>query len=236
MAFNLNTSRKPEVQLNKHLINEMITMYGIPCLYLYSEKINQDKVFKDFTHNKIPKDKSVQIYLLPENSEDWEGDTIYNQFGFYNQWTQNLFISRDTVLELYPDFDQQGRHLLVNSLIVLPSNTVLEVTHVETYDPGVNNLWAYGDENSVYKLVVKTYDHNIGDQGVSEIKDQIELEEGPNPGSDQDNIFEYDEDIDVSSIDDFFKELENNTKDLEEISETEPELINNTDSPFGDLS
>lgn len=235
MAFNLNTSRKPEVDLNRKLINEVIEMYGIPCKYLYSEKMNKDKVFQDFSHNKIPETGYKDIYLLPENSEDWEGDTVYNQFGFYNQWTQNLFISRETVLELYPDFDQEGRHVLMNSLVVLPSSTVVEVTHVETYEPGINNLWAFGDQNSVYKLTVKTYDHNIADEGVTEIKTEIELEEGPDG-----EIFSHTEEVDTSGIDDFFQALEDGEEELEKISESglEEEGLgaNNTDSPFGNLS
>jgi hypothetical protein len=232
MAFNLNTSRKPEVELNRKLINETISMYGIPVKYLYSEKINKDQVFKDFSHNKIPEDGYKEVYIMPENPEDWEGDTVYNNFGFYNQWTQNLFISRETVLELYPNFDELGRSTLVNSLIIMPSSTVLEITHVETYNVGINNLWGFADETSVYKLVVKTYDYNIADEGMADVKDSIKL--------DEDEIFEHNEEIDTALIDDFFKDLSRQADNIDDISDGSTEVPglnpNNTDSVFGDLS
>jgi hypothetical protein len=169
---------------------------------------------------------------MPENPEDWEGDTVYNNFGFYNQWTQNLFISRETVLELYPNFDEIGISALVNSLLVMPSSTVLEITHVETYNVGINNLWGFADETSVYKLVVKTYDYNIADEGIEEVKETIKLQE--------DEIFEYDEEIDTSKIDDFFNELSQQAEEIDDISDGTTDVPglnpNNTDSVFGDLS
>ena len=175
MAFNLNTSRKPEVSLYKNIIDELIEMYGITVKFLYAEKMNKDQIFQDFSHFKLNPDIiSKEIYLLPEDSSDWEGDVVYNQFGFYNQWTQQLYISRQTVLELFPDFDiEQGRSKLVNNLIVTPSSTVLEITHAETYNPGINNLWGFADRTSVYKLSVKIYDFNIADEGVMDIKNTI---------------------------------------------------------------
>jgi hypothetical protein len=235
MAFNLNTSRKPERDLYKHLIDESIEMYGIPCKYIYSEKMNKNEVFKDFSHMKVGEDFR-DIYLLPEDASDWEGDVVYNNFGFYNQWTQHLFISRDTVLELYPDFDEpgRGRQLLVNSLLILPSNAVLEITHVETYDPGVNNLWAFGDKTSAYKLAVKIYDHNIADEGIDGMKTEIPLEEGPDG-----EIFDYTEEVDTESIDRFFQDLMDTNEELEKLADEgddKGKKPSNTNSPFGNLS
>jgi len=242
MAFNLNTSRKPERDLYKSLINEAIEMYGMPAKYVYSEKMNINEIFNDFSHMKIDEEEYPyrDIYLLPEDSSDWEGDVVYNNFGFYNQWTQHLYISRDTVLELYPDFDEMGRSVLVNSLLVLPSSTVLEITHVETYDPGINNLWGFADITSSYKLSVKIYDHNIADEGINNLKSNIELtEDGGEDGTEDDVIFSHDEEIDTSSIDEFFKELSENVEIIEELADKGDDRgkkPSNTNSPFGNLS
>ena len=242
MAFNLNNSRKPEVDLYKSLIDESIEIYGIPCKYLYSEKMNKNIVFKDFSHMKVEElnpDSYKDIFLLPENAEDWEGDVVYNNFGFYNQWTQHLYISRQTVLDLYPDFDEIGRSVLVNSLIVTPAGTVLEITNVETYDPNINNLWAFADRTSMYKLAVKIYDHNIADEGISGnekggIQTEIELSEGPDG-----EIFDYEEEVDTSGIDEFFQELMDTNTKVEETADKGDDKGNkpsNTNSPFGNLS
>jgi hypothetical protein len=247
MAFNLNTSRKPENLLYKKVIDEVIEMYGITVKYLYVEKMNKNEVFRDFSHLSIHPDViSKEIYLLPENSEDWEGDVVYNNFGFYNQWTQTLYISRKTILELYPDFDEDGRSRMVNNLIITPSSTVLEITHVETYNPGINNLWGYADRTSVYKLSVKIYDHNIADEGISDIGKEVELDiklkEGANSLLEDENtevIFEHDEELDTTDIDKFFQEITqdiNTVEDLADKGDDKGKKPSNTNSPFGNLS
>jgi len=251
MAFNLNTSKKSEVNLYSDLINEQISIYGIPVLYIYTEKKNKDVVFKDFSHmelkefESIPENLKKEIYVLPENPEDWDGDTIFNNFGLYNQWTQHLFISRKTILELYPNFDEIGRSVMLNSLLVLPSSAVLEITHMETYTPGINNLWAFADENSVYMLHVKIYDHNIADEGINEYKDKITLTESGTPQTEENTIFETDQEVDTSGIDKFFEELQKEKEIIDSISdktseenmESNPGLNpNNTDTVFGSLS
>lgn len=236
MAFNLNTSRKPEVNLYRSIIHETISIYGLPVKYIYSEKVNKNPVFNDFSHmkvNELDEDDYKEVYLLPEDSSDWEGDTVYNNFGFYNQWTQHLFISRESVLELYPDFDK-GRSVMVNSLIITPGNSVLEITNIETYEPGINNLWGFADENSVYKLSVKIYNHNIADEGITDIQTDIDLSEGPDG-----EIFDYTENIDTSFVDNFFEEIENKIDTVEELGDKgddKGKKPSNTNSPFGNLS
>jgi hypothetical protein len=245
MAFNLNNSRKPEVDLYKSLIDESIEMYGIPCKYIYSEKMNKNEVFQDFSHMKVG-EVFKDIFLLPEDASDWEGDVVYNNFGFYNQWTQTLYISRKTILELYPDFDEDGRSRMVNNLIITPSSTVLEITHVETYNPGINNLWGFADRTSVYKLSVKIYDHNIADEGISDIGKEVELDiklkEGANSLLEDENtevIFEHDEELDTTDIDKFFQEISqdiNIVEDLADKGDDKGKKPSNTNSPFGNLS
>ena len=65
MAFNLNHSRKPEVDLYRNLIHENISMYGIPVKYLYSERINKNEVFKDFSHLKVENPDSIRVFTFP---------------------------------------------------------------------------------------------------------------------------------------------------------------------------
>ena len=225
MAFNLNTSRKPEYSLNENLTHESISMYGIPCKWLYAERINHDDlVFKDFTHFKVNKDYK-EVFLRPETTENWDGDVLYNNFGLFNQWSQNLFISKQSILELYPDFLETtgSRSQIVNSLLVTPSGTILEVTHVESFTEGINNVWGFADNPSSYKLSVKIYDNNLADEGVTEVKDSIKL--------DEDEIFEYDEEIDTSDIDKFFENL----SDIKDKQNEEGNKISNNDNPFGTL-
>ena len=202
MAFNLNTSRKPEYALNAHLIHENIEIFGIQCMYLYSERINEDSlVFRDFSHMKVEPGVAQQITILPEDSSDWGGDDMFNNFGFYNNQNVVGFISLPSLLKLYPNFltETGNRAKFLNSLLVLPGGSILEITDFDRSEPGLNNLWAYSDEASSYKLTMKVYDHNLADDGVTSVKETIKLKET--------EIFEYDEEIDTSSIDSFFDEL-----------------------------
>lgn len=231
--FNLNNSRKPEYNLNETLSNEVINIYGIQCKWLYSERVNEDFVFRDFSHFKVGTDYK-DVTLMPQETISWEGDVAYNNFGFYNQWTQQLFISKADMLNLYPDYLDKGnpsRSKVVNSLLITPSSTILEVTHVESFTEGVNNVWGYADDPSTYKLTVKIYSNNLADEGISEIKDTIKLAEGPEKDGVAE-IHDYDEVIDTSDIDAFFAEL----SAVKEEQETEGSKISNNNNPFGNLA
>ncbi len=234
--FNLNTSRKPERALQGQNIDEVINIYGIQCKYLYTEKINVDyNVFKDFSHLRVG-EQYEDVMLLPEDTSNFEGDVSYNMFGFHNQWTQQLFISRSGMLKLFPDFMEIGRHKLVNSLIVTPAGTLLEITHVESYTVGVSNTWAYADLPNSYKLSVKIYDHNLSDEGITSVQTTIDLEES---GEQAGEIFKHQEPIDTSDIDAFFETLETTKTSIEQESiqgTKEGTGSNNTNNPFGDLS
>ncbi len=236
MSFNLNISRKKEYGLQERQIDELISMYGIKCKYLYTEKQNIDlTVFKDFSHLELGSDFK-DVYLLPENSENWDDSVTFNLFGAFNQWSQNLFISKKSILELFPDFFERGRKDLINSLIVTPGSSVLEITNAEPYNIGLNNMWSYADQPSSYKLTVRIYDHNIADRDISNLKTSIKLEES----SETQTIFEQTEDIDTSDIDAFFNSLEVNKSLVEEESfngrDGSKTGTNDTNSPFGNLS
>jgi len=241
--FNLNNSRKPEHDLYQKLSNQVINTYGLPVIFLFAQKINKNEIFKDFSHMKVNPDiEQKEIYIMPEDPSDWEGDTVFNNFGFYSQWTQHLFLTRDTILELFPDFDEDsGRSKIVNNLIITPSSTILEITNIESYEPHINNLWAFNDSISAYKIAVKVYDYNIADEGIVDIKGSVKLSEDgyENNGDADDVIFEYDEQISTEGIDNFFNELQNNVDIVEEFSEKgddKGKKSSNTNSAFGNLS
>ena len=211
MAFNLNYSRKPERALDGHLIDEMISIYGVSCLWLYSERINEDNTcFKDFSHFKVDKDYK-QVTLLPENQENFDGEVSFGGFGMFQAYSTELFISAASLLSLYPEFltKRGARSNVLNSLLLTPGGQILEVTNVESFDLGISNQFTYADNPNSYKLSCKLYTPNQSDESVSSIKSSIKLEE--------DEIFEYDEAVDTSQIDDFFKELDivKDTQNLE---------------------
>ena len=229
MAFNINISRKPEVQLDGNLIHELINTYGMPCKWLYSERMNEDNlVFRDFSHLRVGTDYE-DVILKPEESENFIGDSVYNGFGIFNQQTTALFISAKDMLRLYPDWLEEtgSRSQVVNSLIMTPSSTILEITHVESFTEGISNLWGYPDEPNSYKLVCKVYSNNLSDEGVSDIKSTIVTEEGPDG-----EIFKNEEPIDSSHIDAFFETLEITKQE----QDAEGDKVSNTDSVFGNLS
>ncbi len=201
-SFNLNTSRKPEYKLNEHLIDENISIYGFQVMYLYSERINEDNlVFKDFSHMKVQQGVAQQITIMPEDASNWGGEDVFNSFGFYNNQNIMAFISKKSLLALYPNFytDKGARSKIINSLLIAPSGTILEITDIDQFSEGINNLWSYADDASSYKLTMKVYDLNISDDGVKDIKETIKLEET--------QIFEHDEKVDTADIDDFFNAL-----------------------------
>lgn len=227
--FNLNMSQKPEVELAGKHIHEMINMYGIPCKWLFSERVNEDNlVFKDFSHMKVGTD-FMDVTLKPEETESYIGDNIYNGFGIFNQQSTELFISAIDMLRLYPEwFTETGsRAKVVNSLIITPSSTILEITNVENFFEGISNLWGYDDKPNSYRLSCKVYSNNISDEGVSDIKDTIKLEEGPDG-----EIFSHDQDIDTSEVDAFFDTL----SDVKVQQDKEGDEISSTGGVFGNLS
>jgi len=229
VRFNLNSSRKPDNILDRNLIRENINIYGIPCKVLFSERINEDIVFKDFSHFKVSnKTEFIDLTLLPEDSSNWEGENGFNSFGLFQQYNTNVFVAADDLLEIYPNFLEEagGRSKILNSLIITPSGTILEITNVEPFTPGVSNLWSFADNPNSYKLTTKIYSLNISDEGVGLIETNIDLSEG-NDGE----IFNASQDVNTDEIDNFFDSL---TVKKDTIKET-AKPISDEESPFGTL-
>lgn len=161
--FNFNFSHQNEYKLNRHLIDELITHYGVPIKFLLTEKINYDKhVFGDFSHMKSDKDKIWDMYALPETSETFDIESYnYTPFGFNSFENCNLFVSKKIFDEICT-LDK-----IVGNLIVLPNNKTMEITNCEFMVPGINNLYTYNDEKSVYKLSCRPYEFKV----ITEVRD-----------------------------------------------------------------
>ena len=70
--MNLNFYNSPEYDLNKSLITEMISMYGIQVKFVKVKKINEDNLFKDYQHLVADKNDIIEMYALPENSDSFD--------------------------------------------------------------------------------------------------------------------------------------------------------------------
>lgn len=212
--MNFNFSNQPEYELNTSLIEEMINLYGILVKFLVTEKINKDdNVFGDYSHLKSDNNKIYDIYMLPENTEDWDqGDYGFTNFGLTNNETITLFAAKSS-FDPIPDTIDDPLDV-VGNLIVLPNNKIMEITHQQATVPGVNNLFTYNDTKSVYKLTAKPYDFKL----INEL-DNVDID------------FENDVTAPYESLDHYFQELidQSVAQDTEaEVTPQVPVNVNNT--------
>lgn len=154
---NFNFSGTPNYNLNTSLIEEVINLYGILVKFLVVEKINRDDVvFGDYSHLKSDSTKIYDIYMLPEESENFISiDSAFNGFGLTNSETINLFMPASALATIGLT---KG---LTGNLIVLPNNKVMEITQESWETPGMNNLFTNIDVKSVIKLSCKAYDFKL---------------------------------------------------------------------------
>jgi hypothetical protein len=237
--FNLNTSTKPEVSLNKSMITELINIYGVRSKFLNSKRIAEDFTFKDFAGFEVDdgfNEEFIDITLLPEERASFEGSTEYNSFGFYNQQYVTFYISSDDVEKITEKNNQELQHLntreiMTNSLIVMPSSVILEVTEFSKYTEGISNLWGYADYTQAYKMTCKVYTASQVDD--TNFDTEIDLSEGPDGSRDKGKIHEKVQDVN-SNIDDFFESL---VLEKEQQNEESRDIVQhpNTANPFGTL-
>lgn len=159
--MNFNFTHSNEYSLNNSLICECIKLYGIEAKLLKTEKINLDKeVFGDWSSIKTNSSDVFTIHLLPDNAENFDFSNYqFGDFGFLNTEQTSVYCSAQECLKL--GFDSNA---LMSSLVVLPSNKVMEITNIEILNPGVNNLWAYSDAKCVFKLSLNTYNFKLHDE------------------------------------------------------------------------
>jgi len=233
MGFNLNRTQTADYDLKNNHINEMINLYGVETDFIFTKKMNADKILMDFSHMQSDKN-TKKILLLPEESENWGGATQWDVFGLNNMRTLSFFISSFTIKELMSSYTVSNYKEYINSLIVLPNKSFLEITDIEAEVDGVNNLYTYADEKSVYRVTAKAYNHNTQDEIEHSSTDinKSEIDDVTIPGI---KMVDYSDDkiIDESSmdLDEFFDSLE----DDKQTQDTEGEKVSNSDSVFGTL-
>ena len=192
--MNLNFYNAPEYDLNKSLITEMISMYGIQVKFVKVKKINEDNLFKDYQHLVADKNDIIEMYALPENSDSFDSSGYqFNSFGFTDLNNLSVFIS----VESFGDIKFKE---IVGNLIVLPSNKILEITDVTFQVPGINNDFVNNNSRTVYKLTLTPYEFKLTDN-LSEIQ---------KPSDDLSSL-----DSSPKSLDDYFEELMKEKEDLE---------------------
>ena len=155
--MNLNFYNSPEYDLNKSLITEMISMYGVQVKFVKVKKINEDNLFKDYQHLVADKKDIVEMYALPENTDSFDSSGYqFNSFGFTDLNNLSVFIS----VESFGDIQFKE---IVGNLIVLPSNKILEITDVTFQVPGINNDYVNNNSRTVYKLTLTPYEFKLTD-------------------------------------------------------------------------
>lgn len=233
MAFNLNKSNKPDVQLLKRNINEMINIYGVNCNFVYTNKMNKDFVLKDFSHFTADQE-AFEIYLLPEDTTNWATDLQWDVFGLNNLRTISFFLSAETYQNIENTFFQTESDTLINSLLIMPNGAILEISDIDYDFEGGNNLFLFNDDKSVYRITTRMYQSSKQDEinikddlGTSEIVEKS-LEDGI-----LDIEFNEDEIAKKSyqELEDYFAKLDDNKDE----QDTEGQTISNSDSIFGSL-
>lgn len=221
--INFNFSHSNEYVLNIDLIDEFIHLYGIETRLLITEKKNIDvSVFGDWSSIKTNNENIFDIHLYPENADSFEkGGYEFNDFGFNSFDSFNGFISSIEASKYNLTIKK-----LLGSLVVLPSNKVLEITNVEHQNPSINNLWSYSDQKSCFKLSLRTYEFKLHD----------EIEKGSNINSLE--VEDTEEDISFDSLDGYFETLLKEKEKIEYEAETKPNkeeaIVNNDErDPFG---
>lgn len=183
--YNYNMDNSPEYNLNASLIDECITLYGVPTKFLVTTKLNSDDtVFGDYSSIKTDGTKIFDVYMLPENTESWDsGGYNFSDFGLLNNDNCSCFVSKLSVESIGLEFKS-----LYGNLVVMPNNKIMEVTDVQFEVPGVNNLFTFKNAKSVYKLTLKPYAVKLTD----------EIDTGD---------ISVDPDEDYSTLDNYFNEL-----------------------------
>ena len=232
MAFNLNKSQKNDVILNKNNIAEMINIYGVNCNFIYTKKMNTDFVLKDFSH--MTSNKSTEIYLLPEDTTNWSTDLQWNVWGLDNMRTISFFLSDNDYQKISNEFFENGEGTIINSLLVMPNGSILEISDFSYDFEGGNNLFLYPDQKSVYRITARMYNNSK--------QDEINIPPDPSTTetvtkSIEDGLLsiEFNEDEiskeSFDELDSYFTSLDN----IKDEQDQEGQKISSSDSIFGTL-
>jgi hypothetical protein len=233
MAFNLNKSQKPEVELLKNNIDEMINIYGVNCNFIYTNKMNKDFVLRDFSHFTATQD-AFELYLLPEDTSNWQNDLQWDVFGLNNLRTISFFMSSVTYERIKETFGSEKFDGLLNSLLVMPNGAILEISDIDFDFEGGNNLFLFSDSKSVYRITTRMYQTSKQDE--IDIKDDPQTSEIVEKTIEDGLLeIEYNEDEIINKSYQELEEYFSNLEDNKEEQDTEGQKISNSDSVFGSL-
>lgn len=210
MSINLNFTHKNEYKLHNDVIAEAISMYGTECKLILTQKQNVDEsVFGDWSNIATNGTNIFDVHVLSVDQDDIERTEYqFTDYGLNYLYNNAVYISTKELARYRLSMES-----LYNSLLVFPSNQVMEVVNVEFKVPGINNLWAFSDTKSVLKLSLNTYQFKLHDQiEGADLVNTIEVE-GNTPGEIAENIAEAKENYDI--LDNYFESLLK-TKDTQE--------------------
>ena len=100
-----------------------------------------------------------------------------------------------------------------------PSNQIMEISDCEQKVPGINNLWAYSDQVSVYRLTLKPYERRAQDEIDNEsVLNTVEVKDnGPVDVAELNSVKEI-----FDSLDGYFDTLLNEKEEQDYQAEFEP--------------
>ena len=160
MGYNFNNYTE-EYSLFRDMTEEQIDLFGLEIKYVKSTNQNMDMIFGEFTHKKLKQDGVVSMFVLPENSEEFDGMSVFGKFGFIQNETFNCFVSAKTLEKLGYE---SPRTQIVGDIIVLPNGKKFEVTFVEHEVKGMNNMFPYANQKNVYMMKTHIWNYNIDEK------------------------------------------------------------------------
>ena len=207
--MNFNYNKRSEFRLHQTLVSELIKLYGIQVKLIEVKRIGEDiTVFKDYSH--LRSEACHELMVLPEQSDTFDiENSSFQDFGLLSFDNITLFVYGPHLDDIMP-FNQ-----VVGNLIILPSNKYMEITNIEHQVPGINNMFTYSNERTVYKLTCAPYEfknieevkHVKHSDFTSPDESDRELEEAP--------LYDYD------ALNSYFDEIiKQDSKVAKEFNET----------------
>lgn len=159
--MNFNLTHSPEYKLYASMTNEIISLYGVECSYCVAERIHKDEIFGEHQRIGIDSKDTYKIKILPQEMDNWSGESVMNAFGLNNNESMTCFISKETMLKIHPNIVTENGYnydFIIGDLVIFPSGKIMEVSMISPLaEATLNNLFVYDDEKNVYKLTLKTF-------------------------------------------------------------------------------
>jgi hypothetical protein len=195
--------------------------------------MNKDFVLRDFSHF-ISDKEPFEIYLLPEDTTNWSGELSWDIWGLDNLRTISFFLSSFMYETIVETFFENGEGTIINSLLIMPNGSILEITDVQFDFEGGNNLFVYPDDKSVYRITTKMYSSSKQDE-ITTTDDPTTTEKVEKTIEDGLLDIEFNEDEIAEDTFDTLDEYFGSLDDTKEEQDTEGKKISNSDSIFGSL-